>query len=160
MARKLNVSKAGFYWYFKEPGRFQQALAQRLQAVTEAEWMAWTAAQWPWPERAARLYESVYIPRAYPRIWERLRREPDLHPALQTWVAQTESRQQEYLTTLFAMLGWTPQDAAARARLLWHLYWGFYLLGSGQPDAQRQEELTKATHSLLHPPIVLNGTVY
>lgn len=139
LAKALDVTKGSFYWHFKD----RRAL---LEALLEA-WRA-RATNAIIDEVEAKGGDAVARLRALSMIVSRI--DGRLDRAIRVWAGQDEMargaldeidrRRLNYLTSLFAELPFTPQEAVARARLVYHALIGQFAMGERVAPAERLAE--------------------
>ncbi|MGO4871203.1 MAG: TetR/AcrR family transcriptional regulator [Roseiarcus sp.] len=139
LAATLHVTKGSFYWHFKDRRSLLEALLEtwRTRATNAII-----------DEVEAKGGDAVAKLRALSTIVSRI--DGRLDRAVRVWAGQDEMargalgeidrRRLDYLTSLFAELSFTPEEAVARARLVYHALIGQFAMGERVVRAKRLAE--------------------
>jgi len=146
LARRLRVTKGGFYWHFRDRhDLLDQLLAQWRDGRVEV--IARHAAPQPGEDAAAVLRRLLarYLDHPNPRgtaIEMAIRTWARLDAAAAAAVADVDAARLSHVEPLFQALGADPEEACARARLFYAFVFGQNLLAptAAGADAGRQRD--------------------
>jgi AcrR family transcriptional regulator len=149
LAQILGVTKGSFYWHFKDRKALLRALVEAWQSratnaiVDEVEAEGGNAAV-----KLATLF--TVVSRTDGRLDKAVRGWAAQDPDVRAAVEAIDRRRLAYLESLFKETGFSPADAAARARLIYHALVGQYMMGqkAGSPG-HLSERLTIVLPMLL-----------
>lgn len=140
LAKAMGVSRGSFYWHFADVAAFHTALLKRWRDIMTEQIIA----------RLERLPEgenpiSVLLRRAFGggrlpleiavRTWA------TVDPAARAAVHAIDRRRLSYMEDQFAMRGYSPSLARARAQILYWTFLGFTLSDRPLPKARQDEIL-------------------
>ena len=139
LAAKLKVSRSSFYWYFKNR---QDLLDQLLDhwmetntrsIISHAERPSETVNAGVLHIFECWLDERLYSPRLdfAVRSWARQ------SPPVRRLIARADAERLEAIARLFERHGYEPEDAVIRARVLYCMQVGYYLLDMKEPVEAR-----------------------
>jgi AcrR family transcriptional regulator len=141
LAKRLGVTRGGFYWFFK--GR-QQLLDELLSL---------------WAERGTELFERVIKPakrdglreyRALTDVWvDETEYDPKWDGAVRDWartsaevlktVRGVDEKRIAIIEKMFLAMGYTGKEAHIRARVMYYHQVGYYALGVRESRKQRRD---------------------
>lgn len=143
LAERLGVSRSGFYWYFRSRDELLACLRDHWRATNTAAIV----------ERAGR--PAATIVRAVLNVFECWADErlfdPALDFAVRDWarraedvrqaVAQADSERLSAIGAMYRRHGFSEEDALVRARVLYMMQVGYYVLGIREPVKTRLSHL-------------------
>ncbi|KAB2950724.1 MAG: TetR/AcrR family transcriptional regulator [Rhizobiaceae bacterium] len=150
LAERLGVSRSGFYWHFRDRDDLLACLLDRWRATNTAAIV----------ERAVR--PAVTIVRAVLNVFECWADErlfdPALDFAVRDWarrdehvrdaVAQADSERLSAIGAMYRRHGFAEEDALVRARVLYMMQVGYYVLEIREPVKTRLSHLAAYLRSL------------
>lgn len=150
LAERLGVSRSGFYWHFRDRDELLACLLDRWRATNTAAIV----------ERAAR--PAATIVRAVLNVFECWADErlfdPALDFAVRDWarrdedvrqaVALADSQRLSAIGALYRRHGFAEEDALVRARVLYMMQVGYYVLEIREPVKTRLSHLAAYLRSL------------
>jgi AcrR family transcriptional regulator len=141
LAATLRVTKGSFYWHFKDRQALLDALLDTWQARATTDIIDQVEAKGG--DAHARLVSLFSIVGHASGRLDRAIRGWAGHDAAARKVLEEVDRQRfGYLVTLFVGIGFSPPDAEARARLVYHALIGQFMIGqTGIDDARTAEHL-------------------
>lgn len=130
LARRLGVTRGGFYWRFESPAALLDALLDDWRETNSAAFLAAVGGPGTPRERFDRLMrvwieEDGYSPAYDTAIREWGRVDPKVAQA----VAEVDDRRIEALERLFGEGGYPPREALVRARVTYYHQVGYYAMG-------------------------------
>ncbi len=137
IARDLNISKGSFYWHFRDVPALKTAMLKHWQlAATQAVITRLDAGESPAKERLQQLVNTATSGANTPyggRLAEAATRDWGRYDAqVRRVVKDMDQRRVGYVAGLFCELGFTPDVAGLRARLLYGGLLGLEHLSDGQ----------------------------
>ena len=139
LAQKLGVSRSSFYWYFRDR---QDLLDQLLSFWRDKNTKGIVErARRPAPTIVRSILnvfecwadENIFDPKLDFAIREWARRTPEVHQA----VTQADNARVEAIRDLYARFGFSEEDAFIRARVLYYMQIGYYVLDVREPTEVR-----------------------
>jgi AcrR family transcriptional regulator len=139
LARSLNVTRGGFYWFFESrQDLLEQLLEEWVDPKNDPLIAAMTARTGSSMDRMIRFTMEIIDEKSYSpaldsamRDWSR--NSKDVREAVRT----VDTRRMEYLTNLFDDLGCLPEDALIRARIFYFHQIGYYEIGFNESRKRR-----------------------
>ncbi len=138
LARRLQVSRSSFYWYFEDPAELRAELLALWDNNTESIVERTNRTTQTVVEACLGVFECWADPRLY---------HDGLDLAVRDWgrrddsigvrVAAADQLRQDALTRMFQRHGLSTDEATVRARLLYHSQVGYYATGTNEPIGQR-----------------------
>jgi AcrR family transcriptional regulator len=148
LADALGVTKGSFYWHFKDRAELLAALieAWRDQAtdaiIAQVEAIGGSAG-----ERMRSLFTIVVS--ADGRLEQAVRVWASADADARAALVQVDQRRLEYLASLFEQLGFTAEEAGARARLVYQSLIGQYTMGMPMTPGERLAECLNIVYPML-----------
>lgn len=143
LAKRLNVTRGGFYWHFRDRDDLLDALLRSWEKETNVlfekalqgdhsdgleEFLALTRS---W------VNEDVYNPKydSAVRDWARISRRAERA------VRRVDQRRIDFIQRIYSDMGYSEEDAFINARILYFHQVGYYTLGIGETKDQRRRLL-------------------
>lgn len=138
IAARLGVTRGGFYWHFKHRNALLDELLRDWETTnTEAFIAAIKEAPVSFESRILRLF-TLWIEGIF---------DADLEVAVRNWartskavteaVQRADTKRLEFLESLFVSAQYAPEEASARARVLYYTQIGYYAVGERITREQR-----------------------
>ena len=143
LADRMEVSRSSFYWYFKNRDELLAALLSEWEARNTARIVA--HCRMPSDDIGAAVlnfFRCFVNPAHFDRgldfaVREWARRDEDLR----TRVDAADRTRLEAVTDMFARHGYAPEDADARARILYYMQLGYHALDVREPMSLRMSRI-------------------
>ncbi len=139
LAETLRVTKGSFYWHFKD----RQALLSELLATWQARATSDIIEQVEANGGAAQtrlVTLFTLVGHADGKLDRAIRGWASHDAAARKVLDQVDRQRHDYLVSLFAGVGFAPDAAHARARLVYHALIGHFMMGHTGADAARTAE--------------------
>ena len=147
LAKKLGVSKGGFYWHFKDRGALLEQMLDSWEQ-TMVEDVIQRVESRPADPRTKLRRLFALAPSANFRVELALRDWSRRNRDVAHRLRRVDRRRTEWLQSLFGQFC-TADDAAARSLLAYSLLIGSYFVSSAQVNRSRSEVLNLAVQRLL-----------
>lgn len=135
LAEALSVTKGSFYWHFKDRDALLAELIEAWKARATNDIIAQVEARGG--DAGARLRALfTIVMQSDGRLDRAIRAWTAQDPMARIALEQVDRRRIGYLTTLFRGLSFSPAEAMARARLVYHALIGQLMMGA--PSTQRE----------------------
>lgn len=148
LATRLGVSRSSFYWYFKDRADLQAALLAEWEQRNTAQIL--TQCRLPAAnitEVLCNFFRCFVDPGKFDRGLDFAVREWSRRDgALRARLDQADSSRIFALTACFAQHGYAPEDADARARILYFMQLGYHALEVREDIATRMSRLEPYIH--------------
>ncbi|MEM7490399.1 MAG: TetR/AcrR family transcriptional regulator [Pseudomonadota bacterium] len=143
LARRLDVSRSSFYWYFGSRQDLLDALLDRWNATNTRAVLAHAEAPMPTITAAvAHVFRCFVDPDLFsPRLDFAVREWSRRSGAVRRVLDRADDRRLAALTAMFARHGYTDGEAETRARVLYFMQIGYYALELGEPLEDRLDRV-------------------
>jgi AcrR family transcriptional regulator len=148
LARTLRVTKGSFYWHFKDRESLLAALLAAWQAEATNDIIARVEAEGGDAGTRLRTLFTI-VARSDGRLDQAVRNWAGRDAAARSAQRQVDQRRLAYVEGLFRGVGFTPAEAMARARLVYHALIGQFMIGSPATRAERLAESLDVIHPML-----------
>lgn len=144
LSTRLGVSRSSFYWYFGNRNDLLGALLDEWEARNTAQIVASCQDPAPTISHAACAFFRCFIdPSGFDQgldfaVREWARRDP----ALRTRVEAADATRVAAVTAMFAAHGYAPEDADARARIMYFMQLGYHALEVRESAETRMSRIT------------------
>ena len=148
LAEALGVTKGSFYWHFKDRPALLAALLETWKARTVNDIIAEVEAKGGDPATRLRTLSTIAARQdgrldIAIRIWAR--QDAKARAALE----QVDRRRLAYLDGLFVALGFSPAEASARSRLVYHALIGQFVRGMPTRQNKRPDDWLDIVYPML-----------
>lgn len=143
LAKRLGLSRTGFYWHFKDRNQLLEAMVHRWEQkntgnlVARTEAYAGTIAEAMFNVFDCWLDETLFDARLDLAIRNWARNDA----SLQTRLEQADTRRQQALTAMFARFNFTPEQAHARTMTVMYTQIGYISMHITENAAARIDRM-------------------
>ncbi|WNG43621.1 helix-turn-helix transcriptional regulator [Archangium minus] len=134
LARRLGVTKGGFYWHFKDRAELLQAALARWEQLATTQVITQLDALPDPRERLLRLLALTFEPDPHGKIEVAIVAGAAADPRIQPVLARVSQRRMGYLVTLYRALGLPAREARHWALQAYSTYVGLLHLAIASPD--------------------------
>lgn len=139
VAEALGVTKGSFYWHFKDREALLEALLDAWKARATNDVIEQVEAEGGDAGAKLRTLFTI-VAQVDGRLDRAVRSWATQDPMAQNAMEQVDKRRLGYLESLFLGLGFTPAEAIARARLVYHALIGQFMMGTFESSHDRVAE--------------------
>jgi AcrR family transcriptional regulator len=149
LAEILSVTKGSFYWHFQDRGALLEALIEAWKARATSDIIDQVEAQGGDADARLRTLFSI-VAQADGRLDRAIRSWAAEDAAARGAMAEVDKCRLGYLESLFLGIGFSPAEAIARARLVYHALIGQFMMGTFASYSERLDEC----HKIILPMLV------
>ena len=139
LAEALSVTKGSFYWHFKDRGALLDALLETWEARATSAVIDQVEGRGGDARAKLRSLFSI-VGQVDGRLDRAIRAWAAVDETARKALERVDSRRLDYLQTLFLGVGFSPEEALARARLVYHALIGQFMMATAVGSEDRLTE--------------------